>query len=83
MDGWREATFNLAGTNLHVAIASGLANARKLIEAIRQKKVYYDFVEIMTCSADPAAGLGHVVAAGFAAVATGFDRSASAAVRGS
>ena len=49
MDGWREATFNLAGTNLHVAIASGLANARKLIEAIRQKKVYYDFVEIMTC----------------------------------
>lgn len=49
MDGWREATFNLAGTNLKVAIVSGLANARKLIEAVRQNKVRYDFVEVMTC----------------------------------
>ena len=49
MDGWREATFNLAGTNLKVAIVSGLANARNLIEAVRHNKVRYDFVEVMTC----------------------------------
>lgn len=49
MDGWKEAEFNLAGTTLKVAIASGLGNARKLIEAIRAGQVEYDFVEIMAC----------------------------------
>ncbi len=49
MDGWKEAKFNLAGTELKVAVASGLGNARKLIEAIRHKEVEYDFVEIMSC----------------------------------
>ena len=49
MDGWKEAEFELAGTTLRVAIASGLGNARKLIEAIRAGKVEYDFVEIMAC----------------------------------
>ena len=49
MDGWREAKFNLAGAELKVAIASGLGNARKLIEAVRSGEAEYDFVEIMTC----------------------------------
>ena len=49
MDGWREATFNLAGTDLKVAIASGLGNTRKLIEAIKAGEVEYHFVEIMAC----------------------------------
>ncbi len=49
MDGWKEAEFDLAGTNLKVAIASGLGNARKLIDAINSGKVAYDFVEIMAC----------------------------------
>ena len=49
MDGWKEAKFNLAGTELKVAVASGLGNTRNLIEAIRHKEVEYDFVEIMTC----------------------------------
>lgn len=49
MDGWKEAEFELAGTTLKVAIASGLGNTRKLIEAIRSGQVEYDFVEIMAC----------------------------------
>ena len=49
MDGWKEAKFNLAGTELKMAIASGLGNARKLIEAVRSGEVEYDFVEIMAC----------------------------------
>ena len=49
MDGWKEATFDLAGTELKVAVASGLGNARKLVEAVRKGEVAYDFVEIMAC----------------------------------
>jgi NADH-quinone oxidoreductase subunit G len=30
-------------------VASGLVNTRKLVEAIRNKEVTYDFVEIMAC----------------------------------
>ncbi|MBR3706435.1 MAG: iron hydrogenase small subunit, partial [Firmicutes bacterium] len=49
MDGWKEAKFNLAGTELKVAVASGLGNARKLVDAVNSGKVAYDFVEIMAC----------------------------------
>ena len=49
MDGWKEATFDLAGTELKVAVVSGLGNARKLVEAVRKGEVSYDFVEVMAC----------------------------------
>jgi NADH-quinone oxidoreductase subunit G len=49
MNGWREATFDINGKPVHVAVASGLANARNLVEAIRKGEVQYDFVEIMAC----------------------------------
>ena len=49
MDGWKEATFDLAGTELKVAVASGLGNARRLVEAVNKGEVAYDFVEIMAC----------------------------------
>ncbi|MBR5740416.1 MAG: iron hydrogenase small subunit, partial [Firmicutes bacterium] len=47
--GWREATFDLAGQELKIAIVSGLGNVRKMIEAIRSGKEVYDFVEVMAC----------------------------------
>ena len=47
--GWREKTFDLDGTELRVAVASGLGNARNLIEAVRAGEAEYDFVEIMAC----------------------------------
>lgn len=49
MNGWREATFDINGKPVHVAVASGLANARNLVEAIRKGEVQYDFVEVMAC----------------------------------
>ena len=49
MDGWKEAKFNLAGTELKVAVVNGLGNARKLVEAVRKGTVAYDFVEVMAC----------------------------------
>lgn len=49
MDGWKEAEFDLAGDTIRVAVASGLGNTRKLMDAIRKNEVKYDFVEIMAC----------------------------------
>jgi NADH-quinone oxidoreductase subunit G len=49
MNGWREATFDIEGKTVRVAVASELANARKLVEAIRAGEVQYDFVEVMSC----------------------------------
>lgn len=60
-DGWREATFSLADKDLKVAVASGLGNARKLIQAIRKGKVQYDFVEIMACPGGCSGGGGQPI----------------------
>ena len=46
---WREATFDVAGTPVRVAVTSGLGNARKLLNAILAKEVQYDFVDVMAC----------------------------------
>lgn len=61
LDGWKEATFDLAGTPLRVAVASGLGNTRRLIEALRRKEVSYDFVEIMTCPGGCVGGGGQPI----------------------
>ena len=55
---WREAAFDLAGTTIHCAVASGLANARHLIRAIKRREVHYEFVEIMACPGGCAGGGG-------------------------
>ena len=60
-DGWREASFDLAGAKLNVAIASGLGNTRKLIEAIRSGEANYSFVEIMACPGGCAGGGGQPI----------------------
>lgn len=60
-DGWKEATFEIAGTVLRVAVASGLGNARRLIEALRRGQVQYDFVEIMACPGGCAGGGGQPI----------------------
>jgi iron-only hydrogenase group A len=39
----------LEGVELKVAIAHGLAHARKLMEAIKNEKTFYHFVEVMAC----------------------------------
>ena len=58
MDGWKEAEFKLGGTVLKTAVASGLGNTRKLINAFQKGDVSYDFVEIMACPGGCAGGGG-------------------------
>lgn len=49
MEGIREATVNVAGMDVQVAVASGLGNARQLLENIRAGKAKYHAIEIMAC----------------------------------
>ena len=48
-DGIKRATVNIAGKDIKVVAASGLANAREILEEIRDGKADYQFVEIMAC----------------------------------
>ena len=47
--GIKEATYNIAGIEVKVAVASGLANARILCDQIKGGKSPYHFIEIMSC----------------------------------
>lgn len=49
LDGVKEATVDLKGTKVKVAVAHGLANARKLMEKIKEGTSDYDFIEVMCC----------------------------------
>ena len=60
-EGWKEATFDLDGNKIRVAVASGLGNTRRLMEAIRNGEVEYDFVEIMACPGGCAGGGGQPI----------------------
>lgn len=61
IEGWKEATFDLNGTPLRVAVASGLANTERLLQAIDAGEVEYDFVEIMACPGGCAGGGGQPI----------------------
>ncbi len=61
MDGWKESTFSIAGTQLRVAVVNGLGNARKLLDAIKAGEVEYDFVEVMACPGGCAGGGGQPI----------------------
>lgn len=49
LEGIREATVNLDGFDLKVAVAFGLGNARSLMEEIRSGRCGYHAIEIMAC----------------------------------
>ena len=61
LDGWKEATFHIREIPVRVAVASGLGNTRRLMEALRAGKVQYDFVEIMACPGGCAGGGGQPI----------------------
>lgn len=61
LDGWKEATFDLAGAPVRVAVASGLANAGRLLDALAAGEVAYDFVEVMACPGGCAGGGGQPI----------------------
>jgi len=47
--GIKEATYELAGNVIKVAVASGLENADRLLRRVKSGEKYYDFIEIMAC----------------------------------
>lgn len=49
LTGVKEATINIDGTDIKVAIVSGLGNARDLLEKIRAGNTEYHFIEVMAC----------------------------------
>ena len=61
MDGWKEAKFDIADTTVAVAVVSGLGNAEKLIRAIQNGEVRYDFVEVMACPGGCVGGGGQPI----------------------
>ncbi len=48
-DGLKEASFVLGGKELKIAVASGMKNAKPLMDDIRAGKSPYTFIEIMCC----------------------------------
>ena len=49
MEGIKEATIDLGGTPVTVAVASGSGNAKALLESIQRGEKNYTFIEIMGC----------------------------------
>lgn len=49
MDGIKEATYPVAGLEVKVAVASGLGNAKKLLDKVKSGEATYHFIEIMGC----------------------------------
>ena len=48
-EGIKRATINIAGKEINVVAASGLANAKIILDEIKSGKANYQFVEIMAC----------------------------------
>ena len=49
IEGIKEATYTIAGNEIRVAVTSGTANAKKLLEMIKSGEKTYDFIEVMAC----------------------------------
>ncbi len=49
VEGVKEASYDLDGVTVNVAVASGLANAKKVLEMVKSGEKKYDFIEIMAC----------------------------------
>lgn len=49
MEGVKEATYDVAGLSVNVAVASGTANASALLEKVKSGEKNYHFIEIMGC----------------------------------
>ena len=48
-DGIKEAEYDVAGLKVSVAVASGLSNAKKVLDMVKSGEKNYTFIEIMGC----------------------------------
>ena len=49
MEGIKEASYNVAGMEVKLAVVSGTANAAKLLDKIKRGEASYHFIEVMAC----------------------------------
>ena len=49
LEGVKEATLDIKGTEIKVAVTSGMKNAKKLLDEVKEGKSPYAFIEIMCC----------------------------------
>ena len=49
MEGIKEASYDLPGKTVKVCVASGLSNAKKVLDGIKSGELEYDFIEFMAC----------------------------------
>ncbi len=47
--GVKEAVYKVGDHTVRVAVASGTANAKKVLESVKSGEKHYDFIEIMAC----------------------------------
>ncbi len=64
LDGRKELTVTAGGVTVKACVASGLRNARTVVEDIRAGRADYDFVEIMACPGGCAGGGGQPITDG-------------------
>ena len=48
-EGIKEASYKIGDLTLKVAVCSGLANAKKVLRAVKEGKADYQFIEVMAC----------------------------------
>ena len=63
MEGIKEASYEVGGLTVKVAVASGLANAKELMKKVRKGEADYQFIEIMACPGGCVNGGGQPVVA--------------------
>ncbi|MEG2678515.1 MAG: NADH-dependent [FeFe] hydrogenase, group A6, partial [Oscillospiraceae bacterium] len=49
MEGIKEASYDLPGKTVNVCVASGLANAKIVLDKVASGEAHYDFIELMAC----------------------------------
>ncbi len=49
MEGIKSATYEVAGMEVKVAVASGMSNAKELLEKVQSGEASYHFIEMMGC----------------------------------
>ena len=47
--GLKEATVNIEGTEINVAVVNGIGNVREVIDEIKENRSKYHFIEVMAC----------------------------------
>ncbi|MDI3480903.1 MAG: NADP-reducing hydrogenase subunit HndD [Tepidanaerobacteraceae bacterium] len=61
VEGIKEATIDIDGTRVNVAVAHGLSNARKVLDRVKSGEANYHFIEIMCCPGGCVGGGGQPI----------------------